>query len=110
MVMLILTISFLLSQLIPGFGQPTSTAGFGFGQSSNDKPSFGQSSAFGQTPTSSSASSGSLFGGSAGGSGGGGGFGGFGGLGGKPSEEKAKTNVFGTPQTFGGSTTGQTQG
>ncbi|KAK6979533.1 nuclear pore complex protein Nup214-like isoform X2 [Biomphalaria glabrata] len=92
------------SALSPGtglFGAGThsgSTFGqtFGFGSSANSAST--TSSVFGQQANLPSTSS-SVFGQSS--------FGtssfGFGGLGGKPSEEKAKQNVFGTPQVFGSS-------
>ncbi|XP_061164434.1 nuclear pore complex protein Nup214-like [Saccostrea echinata] len=90
-----------------GFGgtaTTTSVSGFGqtnpgvFGQSTGSTSSpFG--GGFGSAP--SGQSSGGLFGG-----GGSGGM--FSGLGGKPSEDKAKTNVFGSAQSFGSSATPQT--
>ncbi|CAL1536793.1 unnamed protein product [Lymnaea stagnalis] len=77
------------------FGQQSGSAASStslFGQQSSTSGStslFGQAPAFGQQTSSSS--SGPSFG--------------FGGLGGKPSEEKAKQNVFGTPQVFGSPST-----
>ncbi|XP_062571684.1 nuclear pore complex protein Nup214-like isoform X2 [Saccostrea cucullata] len=90
-----------------GFGgtaTTTSVSGFGqtnqgvFGQSTGGTSSpFG--GGFGSAP--SGQSPGGLFGGGSSG-------GMFSGLGGKPSEDKAKTNVFGSAQSFGSSTTPQT--
>ncbi|KAK3594689.1 hypothetical protein CHS0354_001641 [Potamilus streckersoni] len=79
------------SSLFGSASSAPSSGGFGFGQqqSGTSSGSFSFSSA--STPSSTN--------------GGGGMFGGgglFSGLGGKPSEEKAKQNVFGTPQTFSG--------
>ncbi|XP_078324262.1 uncharacterized protein LOC111123666 [Crassostrea virginica] len=99
-----------------GFG--SSAGGFGFGSTAvtNSASGFGQSTQtglFGQ-PTSSSSSafggfgSGQSSGGLFGGGGGGGGM--FSGLGGKPSEDKAKTNVFGSVPAFGSTTTSSSTG
>ncbi|XP_076436573.1 uncharacterized protein LOC143276071 [Babylonia areolata] len=76
----------------PGFGQSSPS---GFGQTATST-GFGSSPGFGQPATTAAESSslgGSFFGGGAGG--------GVFGLGAKPSEEKAKQNVFGSSQVFG---------
>uniref|UniRef100_K1QHM0 Nucleoporin Nup159/Nup146 N-terminal domain-containing protein n=1 Tax=Magallana gigas TaxID=29159 RepID=K1QHM0_MAGGI len=100
----------------PGFGGTTTSAGFGsagsgfgFGGSATTTSATGfgqtnQTGLFGQ-PTSSSSSAFGGFGSASSGQTSGGMFGGgggmFSGLGGKPSEDKAKTNVFGSVPTFG---------
>lgn len=100
----------------PGFGGTTTSAGFGsagsgfgFGGSATTTSATGfgqtnQTGLFGQ-PTSSSSSAFGGFGSASSGQTSGGMFGGgggmFSGLGGKPSEDKAKTNVFGAVPTFG---------